>query len=451
MLTLHSSRRHRDCDGHTRRDFLKIGGLGLGGLTLPGLLQARAEAAAQGRSVKDTAVVWLWLGGGATHIETFDPKMDAPSEYRSVTGEVKTNLPGVTFGGHFERMAQVADKMAVLRSFAHNDSGHGSGTHYVMTGYSNRNIDNGGLPSRPAIGSIASRFRGPNNHHTGMPTYVRLGGIGSDGPAFLGKAYAPFGSDATSKRNMKLNTPLDRLGERRELLKEFDRFKRQADASGLMDGLKAFEQQAFGLVLGNAPDAFDVGKEDPKTVEKYSFSRNGSSRRGRRRSRRRGGLGEQMLIARRLCEAGCGFVTVSYGGWDMHGQIKRGLDSRAPEVDHAVAAFVEDVHARGLDKKILLVVTGEFGRTPKVNRNAGRDHWGPLCTMALSGGGLKMGQVVGQSDAKAYRPASPTIKPQDVMATIFNVLGLPQKLQYVDQAGRPVYMIEEGKPIRELV
>jgi uncharacterized protein (DUF1501 family) len=448
MLTFHANRRHRDCDGQTRRDFLKIGGLGLGGLTLPGLLQARTEAAAKGQTVKDTAVVWLWLGGGPTHIETFDPKMTAPSEYRSVTGEVKTKIPGVTFGGHFERMAQVADKLAVLRSFAHNDSGHGSGTHYVMTGYSNRNIDNGGLPSRPAIGSIVSRYRGSNHAQSGMPTYVRLGGIGSDGPAFLGKSYSPFGSDPTAKRNMQLSTPLDRLDDRRALLKKFDRFNRQADASGLMDGLTAFEQQAFGLVLGNAPQAFDVQKEDPKTVEKYRFGNN-SGGRGRRRGI--SGLGQQMLVARRLCEAGCGFVTVSFGGWDMHGQIKRSLDRRAPEVDHAVSAFIEDVHARGLDKKILLVVTGEFGRTPKVNRNAGRDHWGPLCTMALSGGGLKMGQAVGESDAKAYRPASPAIKPQDVMATVFDVLGLPQKLQYVDQAGRPVYMIEEGKPIRELV
>ncbi len=434
MLTLQANRRHRDCDGQTRRDFLKIGGLGLGGLALPGLLQARAEAAAQGHSVKETSVVWLWLGGGPTHIETFDPKMSAPSEYRSVTGEVKTNIPGMTFGGHFEQMAKLGDKLAVLRSFAHNDSGHGSGTHYMMTGYSNRNLDNGGLPTRPSFGSITSRYRGANHPETGMPTYVRLGGISADGPAFLGKSYSPFGTDRDAKRNMQLNTPIERLADRRALLTSFDRFKRDADATGLMDGLKAFEQQAFGLVLGNAPDAFDVKKEDPKVVAKYGK-----------------GLGQQMLVARRLCEAGCGFVTVNYGGWDMHGQIKRSLDRRAPEVDRSVAAFVEDVCNRGLDKNILLVVSGEFGRTPKVNRNAGRDHWGPLCTLALAGGGLKMGQVIGKSDAKAYRPATPTIKPQDLMATVFDVLGIPKKLQYVNQAGRPVYMIEEGKSISELI
>ena len=434
MLTFNFDRRYRDCDGSTRRDFLKVGALGAGTVGLPALLQARAEAAKTGVVTKDTSVVWLWLGGGPTHIETFDPKMTAPVEYRSVTGECKTKIPGFTLGGNFEKMAKVADQFSVVRSFAHNDSGHGSGTHYVMTGYSNRNLDNGGLPTRPSIGSITSRYRGANHPKTGMPTYVRLGGIGSDGPAFLGKAYAPFGSDRNAKSNMKLNTTNDRLADRRQLLKSFDRFKRNADASGLMDGLKAFEQQAFGLVLGNAPDAFDLKKENQKLVEKY----------GR-------GLGQQMLTARRLCEAGCGFVTVSYGGWDMHGRIKSSMDRRGPAVDHAVATFLEDVKARGLSKKIMLVVTGEFGRTPKVNRNAGRDHWGPLCTLAVAGGGLKNGQIVGESDAKAYRPASPAIKPQDLMATVFRVMGLPTKLQYINQAGRPVYMIEDGKPIRELL
>lgn len=442
MLTLNSNRRTRDCDGQTRRDFLKVGSLGLGAWGLPGLLAARAEAARAGKPVKDASVVWLWLSGGPTHIETFDPKMTAPVEYRSVTGALSTNLPGFTIGGNFEKMTRVADKMAFLHSFAHNDSGHGSGTHYVMTGYSNRNLDNGGLPTRPSIGSIAARVRGANHPRTGMPTYVRLGRIGSDGPAFLGTAYAPFGSNNEAKSNMRLSTTTDRIADRRALLDDIDRFHRRADQSGLMEGLDAFESQAFNLVLGKAPEAFDLSKEDPRTLARYQGVEDGG--RGRR-------LGEQMLIARRLCEAGCGFVTLNYGGWDMHGSIKRSMDARGPDVDHAVATFVEDVYQRGLSEKILLVVTGEFGRTPKVNRRAGRDHWGPLCTMALAGGGLKMGQVVGESDAKAYRPASTPITPQDVMATVFSVLGIDHKLQFHNQAGRPVYMIEDGTPIPELV
>lgn len=434
MLTLTANRRARACDGTTRRDFLKVGALGSGALSLPGLLAARAQAAEAGKPVKDTSVIWIWLGGGPTHVETFDPKMTAPVEYRSVTGEVKTCVPGVTLGGNFEKMARVADRMAFVRSFTHTNSGHGGGTHFLMTGYDNRNIDNGGLPSRPSIGSIAARVRGANHPQTGMPTYVRLGGIGSDGPAFLGTAYAPFGSNNEAKRNMSLNTALERIDDRRGLLADFDRFNRQADSTGVMNGLDAFEKQAFNLVLGNAPKAFDLKEEDPRTVTKYG-----------------GGLGQQLLVARRLAEKGCGFVTTSYGGWDMHGNILKSMNSRGPHVDHAVATLVEDLDQRGMLDSTLVVVTGEFGRTPRINRNAGRDHWAPLSTLALAGGGLRMGQTIGESDAKAYRPAGNKVTPQDLMATVFGVLGIDPKLQFINQGGRPVFMIEEGKPIADLV
>lgn len=434
MLTLTANRRARDCDRTTRRDFLRVGALGTGAIGLPGLLAARANAAAAGQPVKNTSVIWVWLSGGPTHVETFDPKMTAPSEYRSVTGEAKTCLPGVSLGGNFEKMAANADKMAFIRSFAHTNSGHGGGTHFLMTGYDNRNIDNGGLPSRPSIGSIAARVRGANNVETGMPTYVRLGGIGSDGPAFLGTAYAPFGSSGEAKRSMTLQTPLERVDDRRTLLAEFDRFDRTADRTGVMDGLDAFEKQAFNLVLGKAPKAFDLKDEDPRTVARYGS-----------------GLGQQLLVARRLCEAGCGFVTTSYGGWDMHGNILKAMNSRGPHVDHAVATLVEDLHQRGMGDNVLVVVSGEFGRTPRINRNAGRDHWAPLSTLALAGGGLKMGQTVGQSDDRVSRPAVNPIHPQDLMATVFHVLGIDRKLSFFNQSGRPVNMVETGKPIAELV
>ncbi len=212
MLNFFSNRRYRDCEGaySTRVPESRHAGSG----------HAHAAAAAGGASrgrlrrasqSKDTSVVWLWLGGGPTHVETFDPKMSAPAEYRSVTGEVATNVPGVTLGGTFPKMASVADKMAFVRSFAHTNSGHGGGTHFVMTGYDNRNIDNGGLPTRPSIGSIVSRVRGANHHQTGMPTYVRLGGIGADGPAFLGPAFAPFDPSGQARRNMSLAVPEERM------------------------------------------------------------------------------------------------------------------------------------------------------------------------------------------------------------------------------------------------
>jgi uncharacterized protein (DUF1501 family) len=433
MLTLLTDRRYRDCDGSTRRDFLKVGALGATGLALPHLLAARAQAAAAGQAVKSTSVVWLWLGGGPTHVETFDPKMTAPAEYRSVTGEEKTDIPGVSVGGTLPKIAKVAKHMALVRSFAHTNSGHGGGTHFVMTGYDNRMIDNGGLPTRPGIGAIASRVRGPNAP-TGVPTYIRLGGIGADGPAFLGAAFAPFDPSGQAARDMQLKISQDRLADRRALLTGLDTINRSIDGSGLMDGLDDFEKQAFNVVLGTSRDAFDITKEDSKTQARYGP-----------------GLGQQLLRARRLAEAGAGFVTVSYGGWDMHGNIRNSMNQRSPQLDTAVSAFIEDTVARGSDKNILLVITGEFGRTPKVNNNAGRDHWAPLSTLALAGGGLKMGQAVGDSDERVSVPRTAPIRPLDLMATVFHVLGLPRDLQFVNNAGRPVYMLEGGTPIRELV
>jgi uncharacterized protein (DUF1501 family) len=436
MLNVISDRRYHDCDGTTRREFLRIGALGAGALTLPALLAARAEAKAQGKPVKETSVIWLWLAGGPTHVETFDPHMNAPREYRSTTGEVKTKLPGVTIGGTFPRIASVAHRMAIVRSFAHNNSGHVGGTHYVNTGYDNRNIDNGGAPARPSIGSIVARVRGSNHPVTGMPTYVAINRLrsGIDGPAFLGTACNPFDPNGQALRNLSLAVPERRVGDRRMLLASLDRLNSDVDRSGAMEGMDRFEQQAFNLVMGGAPEAFNIKKESAKTLERYGK-----------------GLGEQMLRARRLCEAGCGFVTLSYGGWDMHNQIESRMKQRSGEVDRAVAALVDDLERRGLSDQILLVVTGEFGRTPKVNKNAGRDHWAPLSTLALAGGGLRMGQVVGESMPKGDVPKSVPVRPQDLMATVFHVLGIDRKTQFTNNAGRPVYMIEDGQPISELV
>jgi uncharacterized protein (DUF1501 family) len=284
------------------------------------------------------------------------------------------------------------------------------------------------------MGAILARQRGPNNARTGLPTYVRVGGILGDGPAWLGSPYAPFSVGGAAQRNMSLKVPVDRLAERRTLLKSFDALNREVDKSGLVSGLDSFDAQAFDLIRGRARESFDVSREDPRTRERY----------GR-------GLGQQMLLARRLCEAGVGFVTLHHGGWDMHGQIANAMKVLGPQVDHAVAAFLDDVHQRGLDKDILLVITGEFGRTPRINPSAGRDHWAPLSTLALAGGGLKMGQVVGQSTAKAEVPKTTPITPQDLMATVFHVLGIPQDLHYTDPSGRPTPMINGGKVIRELV
>ena len=434
MIDFHYGPARRNCEGTSRRDFLRVGGLGLGSLSLANMLQGKAAAAARGVSGSDKSVIWLWLGGGPTQIETFDPKMTAPSEYRSVTGEVKTVLPGVTFGGNFERIGQVADRMAFVRSFAHTNSGHSGGTHYVMTGYDNRLADNGAVADRPFLGSIVSRIRGTNNANTGIPTYVRLGGIYADGPAFLGTAYGPFDPGGEARRNMSLSIEQSRLSNRRAMLDGIDNVKRDIDRKGLMNGLDSFEEQAFSLILSRSQQAFDLKYEDPRVVDRYGK-----------------GLGEQLLQARRLCEAGCGFVTLQHGGWDMHSTIKQEMDKRGPEIDRAVSALVEDLDQRGMLDNVLLVISGEFGRTPKINGSGGRDHWAPLSTLALAGGGLRMGQVIGESAEKADVPKTTAITPQDLMATVFKVLDLDQRIQFTNQAGRPTYMIETGKPIAELV
>src|SRR3954451_9004361 len=234
MLNVLHSRLQRNCDGTTRRDFLKVGALGLGALTLPDLLRARAAASQAGQPTRNTSVVWLWLGGGPTHVETFDPKMSAPAEYRSVVGAVKTNVAGIELGGVFPKLARNADKMAFVRSFAHRNSGHGGGTHWVMTGYDFPPADNGQAPIKPGLGSILARHRGASNGKSGLPTYVRLGGILGDGPAWLGSPYAPFDTGGNARTNMNLRVALDRLAERRGLLRSFDTLDRQIDRSGLM-------------------------------------------------------------------------------------------------------------------------------------------------------------------------------------------------------------------------
>ena len=434
MLDLMLGNSHKNCEGTSRRNFLRVGGLGMGSLTLAGLLQQKAQAAAKGKSGSEKSVIWLWLSGGPTHVETFDPKMTAPAEYRSVTGEVQTVVPGVTYGGNFEKMAAVADRISVVRSFAHTNSGHSGGTHYVMTGYDNRLADNGGNPDRPFIGSIVSRIRGTNHPETGIPTYVRMGGIYADGPAFLGTAFGPFDPAGEARRNMALAVDQQRLSNRRTMLDGIDTLPRDIDRKGLMEGLDSFEQQAFNLILSRSQQAFDLKFEDPRVVDRYGK-----------------GLGEQMLMARRLCEAGCGFVTINYGGWDMHSGIKQAMDQRGPEVDRAVAALIEDLDQRGMLDNVLLVISGEFGRTPKINGSGGRDHWAPLSTLALAGGGLRMGQVVGESAEKVDVPKTTPITPQDLMATVFHVLDFDRRVQFTNQSGRPTYMIENGRPIEELV
>ncbi|MBM3994240.1 MAG: DUF1501 domain-containing protein [Planctomycetes bacterium] len=442
MLNLWGNNTRKDCSGLNRRDFLTVGALAMTGLTLPGLLKLRQAAANTGQSTRDTSVVWLWLGGGPTHVETFDPKMTAPAEFRSMVGHVQTSVPGLHIGGLYPQMGRSAHKMAFIRSFAHGNSGHGGGTHYVMTGVDHPPADAGQAQIRPSIGSIASRVRGANSPATGLPTYVRLSGLYGDGPHWLGSAYAPFDTSGEARNNININLPLERMHDRRALLQRFDNVNRDIDRTGVMAGLDAFDRQAVSLLTGRAREAFDIEREDPRTRDRYTIGT--------------AGLGANLLLARRLCQAGAGFVTLNYSnssqGWDMHNDMLPQLRQACPPMDRAISVFLEDLEQCGMADKVLLVITGEFGRTPRINGSAGRDHWGPLCTLALAGGGLRMGQAVGESSERAELPRTAPIYPKDLMATIFHVLGIPQQLQYNDQTGRPTYLLPEGaRPIAELV
>ena len=454
MLNLLAGGSSPDCAGLTRRDVLRVGTLGMAGLALPDLLALRARADGAGRVFKDRSVVLLFLTGGASQIETFDPKMTAPAEIRSVTGEVATSLPGVTFGGTFPKLARLAHRMAVVRSF-----GHGTGDHTKAV----EHVIRGGNPAEAGMGALLSRLRGTSHPATGTPTHVHLNAdevdtqfhkekqrlLAADGPGHLGALYAPFepGGGGQVNRNLTLTIPQERLEDRRALRRAFD------DAALRAESADPFERQAFELLLGKARAAFDLSREDPRVVRSYDTSSFTTGLKKHQPS----SLGGQMLLARRLCEAGCGFVTVHNPGWDMHGgdtqhSMTRGMEELGRPVDHAVAAFLEDVAGRGLSDKILFILTGEFGRTPKVNKHGGRDHWPQLSPLALAGGGLKTGQVVGRSGSRAEAPASNPVTPENLLSTVLHALfdvpalrllrGLPRSLAAA---------LDLAPPIAELV
>jgi uncharacterized protein (DUF1501 family) len=422
-----------------RRDFLRIGSLALGGIALPELLAARAAAASGGPLVTGKSVIFLFLHGGPSQFETFDPKMDAPEGIRSVSGELATRLPGVTFGTTLPKLAAIADKLAIVRSFTTGDAKH----------------DIKPIVSSHALGanlgSIYSRIAGSNHPLTGIPsntalypnavdpstrtTTLKFGDFSATGT--LGSAYAPFvpGSGGELQADMRLTIPMDRLDDRRELLTSLDRVRWALDARGSLAGLDRIREQAFSTILGGVADAFDLSKEDPRTLARYdtaplvrpeNISRTWNNYNNYVDNAK--SVGKLLLLARRLCEAGCGFVTVTTNFvWDMHADrnnagVEEGMRYMGVPFDYAVSALVEDLEARGLTDKILLVACGEMGRTPKINNRGGRDHWGNLAPLLLAGGGLKMGQVIGQSTRDGGEPLSEAYQIKHLVATIMHTL-----------------------------
>ena len=484
MLTVNTSALgSRDCEGVSRRDFLRIGSLGLGSLTLSGLMANQSHAVrSKSDYLRDKAVVMLYMSGGASHIETFNPNMDAPSPYNSITGEVSSSLAGVTFGGTFPTLAKWAHKMAIVRSFTHPIGGHEQAHVHVLSGGTD---PKGDTKEGRSIGSLYARIRGTNHPKTGFPTYSLLTNPEKDGqyrkelgrvvkgswPGDLGSSYAPFirqdeveGGDKNENKpsafgkgmvaeDMQLNLSRERLENRKALLSSIDGLRREADANGALSAADEYEQRALDLILGSASKTFDLSSEDPKLIEAYDTSAMKIGHKVFRKST----LGHQMLLARRMVESGAGFVTVHSAGWDMHADgnnpgMAKGMNMLGWTVDKAVSAFLQDLEDRGLSDKVLLVLTGDFGRTPTINKKGGRDHWAKLGTLAFAGGGLPMGQVIGRADRRNGEPADNPISPNMMMGTILHTLFDFGKMRIAQ--GIPtdiVKRVEDAHPIPELV
>ena len=453
-----------------RRDFLRVGSLGLGGLSLPDFLRAEEALKSVGGIAKDKAVIFLFMHGGPSQFETFDPKMDAPLGVRSATGEIKTKIPGITFGPTFEKLAKLNDKFSIVRSFTTQSAAHDSKP-IVSKEYS----------SGAQIGAHYAKVAGASHPQFGMPRNVwlhpqavdagatdpimKLGKFDVTGP--LGSSFEPFqpSGNGDLRRDMQLTVNPDRLDDRHALLASLSNFRRQIESGSLTEGLDKLQSQAFETLTGGISEAFDVSKEDAKTLERYDTAglidpRNISKRwnNQKRYANHVKNLGKLLLLARRLAERGAGFITVSTDFvWDMHADnnnatMTEGMDYVGRPFDHAVSAFIEDVEARGLQEKILLVCCGEMGRSPKINGKGGRDHWGGSAPLLLYGGGLNMGQVVGSSTKDGGEPATDRVTIPNLYATIMETIldvGVVRATPGIPEAVSQV--IHGASPIRQLM
>jgi hypothetical protein len=438
MFTIWGEQQRALCDGLSRRSFLKVGALTVGGLTLADLLRLRAHGGADaGRSGK--AIIMVYLNGGPSHIDLYDMKPDAPVEYRGEFKPIATNVPGMQICELMPLQARIADKLCIVRNMKFLQQGHTPPELY--TGFLSGN--------RPSIGSVVSKLRADAGLRMGIPPYVYLGDGNYVGqPGFLGIAHQAFqpGSKA-DELGLAKGMTLDRLGERRELLRTFDTLRRDLEARGSLAGMDAFTEQALEMIVTNkARDAFDISKEPESVRERY-------------------GKGTEFLQARRLVEAGVPVVTLTprnrnpgpmcNGEWDHHDHIFRCLRAVVPQLDQSIHALVTDLHERGLARDVAVVVWGEMGRTPRVGTQrgttAGRDHWPQSGFTLLAGGGLQMGQVVGATDARGELPVGQPYTPQNVLATLYHVLGIDPATTIPDHTGRPVYLLDDRRRVEELV
>lgn len=431
----------------TRRDALRIGALGMGGLMLPDLLRAEAAAGIQG---SHKAVIMIYMAGAPSQQDMYDLKLSAPREIRGEFQAIDTNVPGIQICEHLPRTAAIMDKLVPLRSvYGSPDGNHDSFICY--TGRSARNQPPGGWP---AIGAVVSKLKGPTN--ASVPPFVGLAPnaghppYGSPGhPGFLGVGHAAFRPSGPGREDMVLNgVTLERLSERKRLLTGFDQFRREVDGSGVMEGMDALNRQAFDILTSNRlVAALDLSQEDPAVRARYGTGDARNFGDGAPRNL------EHFLVARRLVEAGARVVTLNFGRWDFHSDNFRGLrETHLPQFDQGISALVEDLHARGLDRDVAVVAWGEFGRTPQINKDAGRDHWPAVGGALLAGGSMRTGQVIGATDRLGASIADRPIHFGEVFATLYHHLGIDVNVAHLtDLAGRPQYIVDHYRALPELI
>ncbi len=459
MLRINTGRSNHYCDGTSRRSFLQLGLAGMGAWSLAEMLAAREATAAAGGSSKDTSVILLWLDGGPSHMDTYDMKPEAPVEFRGIWSPIATNVPGLTVTELFPLHARVADKFSVIRSMHHDSGDHFTGGHWMLTGR-NAGVSGGNTTGQyPFFGAIASKLAGPRA--AGMPANVAVPhamsiGLrpGYFGGNYLGSEYDPFdtGGDPNSSRftvqnlNLPKELTIERLESRRALLRQFDSIRRRVEAGRELEAMDHFSLQAWELVTGTrAREAFDISQEDEAVRELYG----------------RNPWGQSTLLARRLVEAGTTFVTCHFGGWDHHWNLQSGYEKNLPKIDQLVHALLTDLTQRGLLDRVMVILCGEFGRTPRMNDGGnggapgsmgtpGRDHWGTAMSVLVAGGGIQGGRIIGSTNSRGEEPADQPLKPGDLHHTIFHVLGVDPHVSFTNLAGRPIPAIDHGDVIREL-
>jgi hypothetical protein len=429
-----------------RRALLRIGAPALG-LSLADLLRLQSvranDSEGSGQKPGGKSIIVFWTDGGLSQQDTYDPKPNAPSEYRGSYSTIATQVPGIRVSHGLPFQARVMNHIAIVRSVHHENGIHAPSSHWMQTGYFGPTLARN-APQKPSFGSVISRALG--SRQPPMPAYVTIPkseAFGYQGAVYLGKAHNPFevGADPNAAdfgvANLSLPKGLTHrnVNDRRALLRSFDTLRRDIDESGAMEGLDVFKAQAIEMVAGDRMrEAFDIGAEDPKLRDRY----------GRHR------YGQSALLARRLIEAGARCVNVNTGNWDHHNDIDKGLDQHLPPLDQAIGVLIEDLIDRGMLDNVLIYCVGEFGRTPRINGDAGRDHWADCFSVMLAGGGVRGGTVVGASEKWGGAVFERPVSPLDMLATIYDLLGIPLNTNYEDSSGRPT-AITTGDPVRELI